>query len=501
MGLSVLAVRKLLGPPATHPDLGETMKLSRREAIALAAAGAGAAALGGCNQAVSAAYNSAREPISPPNLGDSEPVSILNRFGFGPDSASVSRFKELGREQWIEEQLNPSEAIPAHLAARIGRLEIYHLGPWDLRDWKEDAVIAQMQQNAILRATYSPWQLQERMVDFWTNHFNIFTKKGLAVYRKPWDERNVIRRHALGKFPEMITASAKSTAMLLYLDQQNSTAAHPNENYARELLELHTLGVDGGYTQKDVMEVARCFTGWSEERGFLKKKGAFVFRPEIHDSGSKTVLGQRIPAGQGIEDGEAVIGIVALHPATANHITRKLCGYFLGDEHHSVQPQLAKVFIESAGDIKSVMRLILAEFPSGAGPVLKRPFDYVVSALRATDAATDAGGPIQSALSGMGQPLYLWPMPDGFPVETAAWTSSLLGRWNFASTLAKNGFGGTRADFERMRDGRTAVDGTAIVFRRPSDSDDLSGLAKAASRKDLAGQVALALASPEFQWR
>lgn len=477
------------------------MRLSRRESLALAATGAGAVALSGCNPAANLVYESSREPIAPPDPNDHEAVAFLNRFGFGPGMGSIERFARLGREAWVEEQLNPQEALPTHLTARIGRLEIYHLGPWDLRDWKEEAVIAQMQQNAVLRATYSPWQLEERMVDFWTNHFNIFTKKGLAVYRKPWDERNVIRRHALGRFPDMVMASAKSTAMLLYLDQQNSTSAHPNENYARELLELHTLGVDGGYTQRDVMEVARCFTGWSEERGFLQKKGAFAFRAEIHDSGAKSVLGRTIPAGGGIEDGEEVVRIVSLHPSTARHITSKLCAYFLGDPNHRVQPELAKVFIDSEGDLKAVMRLVLAEFPSSSLPVLKRPLDFVVSALRATDAATDGAEPLQSALASMGQPLYLWPMPDGFPVESEAWTSSLLGRWNFASGLAHNRFKGTHIDPKVLRNRREAIDGTAIVFRRPSDSKDLSGLAKIAASTDLSGQVALALASPEFQWR
>lgn len=477
------------------------MKLSRREAIALAGVTAGAAALTGCNTVANYTYGVTREPIIPPDPKDNEAVAMLNRFGFGPNNDSIKELHQLGRKEWIERQLNPSEKLPAHLVARLERLEINHLGPWDLRDWKEDAIIAQMQQASILRATYSPWQLQERMVDFWTNHFNIFAKKGLAVYRKPWDERNVIRQHALGKFPEMIMASAKSTAMLLYLDQQNSTASHPNENYGRELLELHTLGVNGGYNQQDVMEVARCFTGWSEERGFLKKKGAFLFIPEIHDKKEKTVLGHKIPAGRGVEDGEDVVKIVSLHPGTANHITSKLCEYFLGNKNHPIQPKLAEEFISSEGDIKSVMRLILNTYPNGQQPVIKRPLDFIVSALRSTDAATDAAGPVQQALANMGQPLYLWPMPDGFPTETSAWTSSLLARWNFVSRLTSNDFKGTKIDPNRMIKNDENLDGVAIAFRRPATSQDLKQLSKSISHPDLAAQIALALSSPEFQWR
>ncbi|MFM9873957.1 MAG: DUF1800 domain-containing protein [Fimbriimonadaceae bacterium] len=477
------------------------MKLSRREALVLAGATAGATALNGCNRVANISYNIAREPIIPPDPKDNEAVAMLNRFGFGPNNDSVKEFNTLGREAWIKNQLNPSDKLPNHLVARLERLEINHLGPWDLRDWKEDAIIAQMQQSSILRATYSPWQLQERMVDFWTNHFNIFAKKGLSVYRKPWDERNVIRAHALGKFPEMIMASAKSTAMLLYLDQQNSTAAHPNENYGRELLELHTLGVKGGYTQQDVMEVARCFTGWSEERGFLKKKGAFLFINEIHDRKEKTVLGHKIPAGRGVEDGEDVVRIVSLHPSTANHITSKLCQYFLGNINHPIQPQLTEIFLKTEGDIKEVMREILNTFPLKTQPVLKRPLDFIVSALRSTDAATDAAGPIQNSLASMGQPLYLWPMPDGFPVETEAWTSSLLARWNFASQLTKNGYGGTSIDPMRLVQSKKSMGGVEIAFRRPQASRDLNQLSNSVTHDSLLAQIALALSSPEFQWR
>lgn len=477
------------------------MKLSRREALTLAGTAVGAATLTGCNSVANLTYNVAREPVIPPDPKDNEAVAMLNRFGFGPNNESIKNYNDQGREAWIEEQLNPREELPAHLTARIGRLEIYHLGPWDLRDWKEDAIIAQMQQNAILRATYSPWQLEERMVDFWTNHFNIFAKKGLAVYRKPFDERSVIRKHALGKFPDMIMASAKSTAMLLYLDQQSSTAAHPNENYARELMELHTLGVNGGYTQKDVMEVARCFTGWSEERGFLQKKGAFLFIDEIHDKGEKIVLGKKIPAGQGIEDGEKVVQIVALHPNTANYITGKLCHYFLGRKDHVAQPSLANTFLKTGGDIKEVMRELIGHFPQSADPVLKRPLDFMVSALRSVDAATDAGLPVQQALASMGQPLYLWPMPDGFPVEPEAWTSSLLARWNFASRLSSNGLKGTKTDPKRLIESDKSLSGTAVAFRRADSDSDLNGLQRAIQSNDLKTQLALALASPEFQWR
>lgn len=477
------------------------MSLTRREVIGISAASLGAIALTGCNRAANIAYEATRVPINPPSPQDDIAVATLNRFGFGPNSSDLEQFNSTSQNAWFENQLAPTDEEPTHLVTRLERLEINHLGPWDLRDWKEEAIIAQMQQAAILRATYSPWQLRERMVDFWTNHFNIYAKKGLSVYRKPWDERNVIRKNALGNFPDMIMASAKSTAMLLYLDQQASTAAHPNENYARELLELHTLGVDGGYTQTDVMEAARCFTGWSEERGFLRKKGAFLFIDEIHDKGEKIVLGTKIPAGGGITDGEAVVRLAALHPSTANHITRKLCDYFLGDPNHSCQPELAATFLKTEGNIPALLRIIHREFPSSTKPVIKRPLDYVVSALRATDAATDAGLPVQNLLAEMGQPLYLWPMPDGFPTEATAWTSSLLPRWNFASRLTANELDNTNIDPIKTAENLPVPTGVAVAFRREPSSSNLQNLNQILKSKPLPMQIALALASPEYQWR
>jgi hypothetical protein len=477
------------------------MKLTRREALGFTAAGIGTIALTGCNRAADAAYEATRSPIAPPLPQDDIAVATLNRFGFGPNSADLEQFNQSTPQAWFDSQLNPTDDEPTHLVTRLERLEINHLGPWDLRDWKEEAIIAQMQQAAILRATYSPWQLRERMVDFWTNHFNIYAKKGLAVYRKPWDERNVIRKHALGNFPDMIMASAKSTAMLLYLDQQASTAAHPNENYARELLELHTLGVEGGYTQKDVMEAARCFTGWSEERGFLKKKGAFLFIDEIHDKEEKVVLGIKIPAGGDISDGETVVRLAALHPSTARHITRKLCDYFLGDPDHKCQAEMAETFLKTDGNIPALLRIIHREFPTSTEPVIKRPLDFIVSALRATDAATDAGLPVQNLLAEMGQPLYLWPMPDGFPTEPTAWTASLLPRWNFASRLTNGGLDNTNIDPKRTAENLPVPSGVAIAFRRDPSSNQLKNLNQILKSKPLPMQIALALASPEYQWR
>jgi len=410
--------------------------------------------------------------------------------------------RKAGLDEWFQAQLKP-EGEPLSLGMSLRRLEIFHFTPYELRDVGEELVIRQMQQAAILRAVYSPWQLRERLVDFWTNHFNIFARKGLAAYRKPTDEREVVRKHALGKFPDMLMASARSTAMLVYLDQQASHRAQPNENYARELMELHTLGVSGGYSQTDVMEVARCFTGWSEERRFLRPRGSFRFIPELHDDGEKTVLGHRIPAGGGEADGKRVVEILAKHPGTAKFVSRKLTRYFLGDGHEDVARQVAATYMRTDGDISAMMQTIF-EAGSNASPSrhFKRPFDYIVSAIRATASDTDGGPGIQSHLARMGQPLYQWPMPDGYPDQTEAWTGSLLARWNFAFDLAHGRIPGTQADARRLRTLFADADDRVAVFQRPLESDVVASHGSAIKELEKPeDRIAVLLSSPEFQYR
>ena len=473
------------------------MTLSRREALA---ALAGAGLLVGCSRVAETARNLERAPMPLPTREDDLAVATLNRFGFGPSRQSLAQFRDLGPEQWWQIQLNPTDEEPDHLTWMISRMETQHLSAYELRDFKEEVVLFQMQQAAILRATYSPWQLRERMVDFWTNHFNINARKGIATFRKPQDEKEVSRAHALGKFPQMVMASAKSTAMLVYLDQQNSNETTPNENYARELLELHTLGVEGGYTQQDVMEVARCFTGWTEERGLLRAKGRFLFREDLHDDGEKIVLGTRIPAGGGVRDGERVVSLVSRHPATAKHVGGKLGRFFLGDDvSPKVLAKIEKTFLDTEGDIPAVMTVIHGAFPAESGPVMKRPFDYMVSAMRALDASTDAAKPVQDALSAMGQPLYQWPMPDGYPVEAPAWTGSLMGRWKFADALAHNRLQGTSVDLAKLTSELAGHAGyIAATHHAVSAGNEVANLLDS---HELAAQVALALSAPEMQWR
>ncbi len=327
----------------------------------------------------------------------------------------------------------------------------------------------ELQMSRILRAVYSERQLQEVMIDFWTNHFNVYAAKGADRWLLTSYDRDTIRPHTLGKFYDLLLADAQSPAMLFYLDnfqsvspnaqlpqqrpgaqrgpigalmrirnpilmsnnprqqapQQTQQRRGINENYARELMELHTLGVDGGYTQKDVQEVARCFTGWTifQPRGggaaasalmgrdARDNAGKFIFRPGVHDNGEKIVLGHKIPAGGGLRDGLMVLDIVAHHPATAKFIAAKLVRRFVSDEPPpALVDRVAQTFLKTDGDIREVLKAIFfsPEFNSTEAyrAKIKRPFELAISAVRTLGAETNGGPQFHQWIARMGQPLY-----------------------------------------------------------------------------------------------
>ncbi|HWN10247.1 MAG TPA: DUF1800 domain-containing protein [Pyrinomonadaceae bacterium] len=370
---------------------------------------------------------------------------------------------------------------------------------------------AQLQASRILRAVYSERQLQEVMVDFWTNHFNVFAGKGADRWLLISYDRDTIRPNAMGKFSELLSATAQSPAMLFYLDNFQSVSpdaqagqrmqrgqgrralqqtgmpqlpANPqgrrrgiNENYARELMELHTLGVDGGYTQKDVQEVARCFTGWTilAPRGgaavaqaarngaraerLRENAGKFFFNPRVHDDGEKIVLGQKIPAGGGFKDGLMVLDILARHPATAKFVATKLGRYFVSDEPPSaLVNRVAAAFTRSNGDIRETLRAIFTspEFnsPEAYRAKVKRPFELAISALRTLGAETNGGPQLHQWIARMGEPLYGFQTPNGYSDTAESWvnTGGLLERLNFGLSLASNRIPGTRVDLKRFVD-------------------------------------------------
>jgi uncharacterized protein (DUF1800 family) len=479
------------------------MESSRRDLLMMGGAALAAGLASGCAQ-VARRLPGRDIPASleAPSGDVDSTTRLINRAGFGPMPGQVAEVKALGHDAWVDQQLERKLGEDMRLQAQLMRLDVLRIDGMELRDVPEDTMVHQFNQALLLRATYSGDQLFERMVDFWGNHFNIYARKGITAYRKARDERDVIRKHALGSFPDMLRASAKSPAMLAYLDNQFSKKEAPNENYARELMELHSLGVHGGYTQKDVREVARCFTGWSIEKRFLRPKGTFLFEEEKHDRGAKEVLGHVIPAGGGVQDGERVLEILALHRQTARFVSGKMCRHFLGDSESPVRARLEKIYLETKGQVKPMLReLLLSDELLSGRPVAKRPLDYLVSALRAVGAESDCGPGLQQHLVKMGQSLYEWPMPDGYPDGAQPWTGSLLARWNFAFALCEGSIPGTDVRLKELAERTGQRDVTASVHEVIHSSEAVPKLIAQHSDNDYAKAAALMLSAPGFQWR
>ena len=452
--------------------------------------------------------------LTPPHDGKIDPVShALNRLTFGPGPGDHARVSAMGVGAFIEEQLAPEkidDPLCDRVTARFSDMWNEPLG--EQYDADPEALPPVLRRVTLLRAVYSERQLFEVMCEFWSDHFNIDPGKGDCRWTKPTDDADVIRKHALGNFRELLRASALSPAMLWYLDGRANVKRKPdekpNENYARELMELHTLGVHGGYSQEDVMEVARCLTGWTirarKDDGFAKAlispqtdHFAVFFRPEAHDDGAKRVLGTDIPAGLGKGDLGRVIEIVCGHASTAQFIARKLCVRFIADDPPaSAVSAVASAFSTSEGDIRTTLRALFAtaEFASGTGVKFKRPFHFIVSALRATNASTTADRPLLSYLERMGQMPFRWPTPDGYPATAQHWRSTLLWRWNFALALANNQIGGTsiaRAHLQARIGSDVGLMAT-LLGRQPRAEESDAWLKSGDG-------LALLLASPAFQ--
>jgi uncharacterized protein (DUF1800 family) len=355
-------------------------------------------------------------------------------------------------------------ALPAGV-----RQALFTIAPPDLRrrlqlvNGPAQVVAQDLMENKLLRAVYSNRQLEEILADFWFNHFNVFLDKGADHYLVTEYERDAIRPHVLGKFRDLLEATAKSPAMLFYLDNWQSVgpnAPQPrnqknrrglNENYGRELMELHTLGVDGGYTQKDVTEVARCFTGWTILQPQMG--GKFAFNPRVHDNGEKVVLGITIPAGGGVEDGEKVLDILARRPATAHFISQKLAMRFVADEPPAaLVDRMAATFQKTDGDIRSVLQTMFdsKEFWSEGAyrSKMKSPLEMVASAVRAVNGDVDYALPLANQVAQLGEPLYRKVEPTGYSNSSREWMNSagLLARMNFALQLANDKVPGVKVE-------------------------------------------------------
>ncbi|MFN7982560.1 MAG: DUF1800 domain-containing protein [Vicinamibacterales bacterium] len=506
-------------------------------------------------------------------------LHVLNRITFGPRPGDVARVQQMGVDRFIDEQLHPERLPDSPMQDRLASLDTLVMSSRDIAERFEipamQAQLARQQQagrastepakpavdqaqqlranlpmlelsqQRVLRAVYSDRQLEEVLTDFWFNHFNVDARKGPTRYMLTEYERDVIRPHVLGHFRDLLGATAKSPAMLFYLDNWMSAdpnGPHPdraradaaglgarlrerrdqlgarpqvrprvqapapngnaalrrptglNENYGRELLELHTLGVDGGYTQKDVTEVARAFTGWTIQNPRLG--GGYRFAANLHDDGEKRVLGHVIPAGGGERDGEDVLDIVANHPSTARFISTKLARRFVSDTPPSaLVDRMAATFTKTHGDLREVMRTLLTsrEFLSKdiERVKVKNPFEFVVSSLRATGADVNNALPTVRAIGQLGMPLYQCQPPTGYKDSADTWvnTGALVNRMNVALTLASGRLPG-------------------VKLSAPPSADSILGLALSESTRSTMARattneqsLALALGSPEFQRR
>jgi uncharacterized protein (DUF1800 family) len=498
-------------------------------------------------------------------------AQLLSRFTYGQRPGDVEKVVALGLDRWFEQQLAgnlPDPQVAARLrsypALAMSNEEVFHRyptngmilaemrqegllpgkkagaaaasppgadnpGDLDRDEIKQKArvfarekgyrpereLLGQVMTQKLVRAVYSENQLTEVMTDFWFNHFNVsLTNNKVRPYLLSY-ERDAIRPNVLGPFRDLLEATARHPAMLVYLDNAQSSAARNaettmademerlprrrpgrlgqagaggkgkkerglNENYARELMELHTLGVDGGYSQKDVVEVARAFTGWSvlpygpgrqqaENRlarvqrvgglGF-KEQGDFLFRADIHDSGVKVVLGQTLPARRGIEDGEQVLDILASQKATARHLATQIAARFVADQPPpALVDRLAAVYLQNQGDIRQVLRALVASpelwSPEARGVKIKSPFELAASAIRAVHG--DLRDPRETLqwVAKIGQPLYAYQAPTGYPDRAESWvnTGSLLNRMNFGLQLASGRVRGVNVDLAALSGG------------------------------------------------
>jgi len=401
-------------------------------------------------------------PLAP----EQQAVHVLNRLAFGPRPGDVERVRRMGVQQYIDEQLHP-EAIPlpAGLSARLDALETVRrsagaaLGDYlalrkEVRNEEEGAkqrrrieqgrAAREEAEARLLRAIDSPRQLEEVMVDFWYNHFNVYAGKGVDRALVASYERDAIRPHALGSFRSLLGATAKHPAMLFYLDNAKGKAQALNENYARELMELHTLGVDGGYTQRDVTELARMLTGWTYDQRRLVRDGeTFRFDAGRHDKGGKTWLGHEIAPGGQLE-GEYALDVLAMHPATARHVSFQLAQYFVSDAPPpALVERMRQAWLASGGDIRTVLKTMFAsaEFmdDTALGAKFKTPYRFVVSAARASSAPLVNVAPLANAMSQLGMPLYGCQTPDGYKNTQDAWLNpdALTRRIAFATALAQ----------------------------------------------------------------
>jgi uncharacterized protein (DUF1800 family) len=419
---------------------------------------------------------------------------LLSRATYGVRPQDLAEVRRVGIERWLDQQLEPAPkpAVadtpaapnPTSPAATLSGAVVMRNGAQQqpvmmVRVGDVTQNINTLVFSKLDRAVKSERQLEEVMTDFWFNHFNVDFNKNIFVRYAIVDyEQNAIRRHVFGRFEDMLRATAHHAAMMIYLDNAQSVApsaaARPaapnrptpglNENYARELLELHTLGVNGGYTQQDVIEVARALTGWGiynttapvqvGNNTAQQIRGVeFRYFPDHHDAGSKLVLGRALPAGRGMEEGDEILTMLAQHPATAQHIATKLVRHFVADDPPAeLVDHLAHVFRSTGGDLRAVTRALFTseEFydPRHYRTKVKRPFEFVASVLRVSGATVQSSTALVTQLRGFGHLPYSEPAPTGYPTTADAWLSAgaMMGRVRYALDAAHQRVPNVRID-------------------------------------------------------
>ena len=369
---------------------------------------------------------------------------LVSRTTFGIDAAEAQRALDLGYDGYLEYQLAHDAIDDRALDGALASLTTLNQSPLErLRalEAEDFTGILEFYAATLLRGAYSKRQLYERMVEFWSDHFNIFFESEAQQILKPADDAEVIRPNALGAFPALLDASMRSPAMLIYLDNASSFVGAPNENYARELMELHTLGVDN-FSQEDVKEVARALTGWSIAfDANVSDFGTFRFYPQLHDYGAKRILGQVFTAGRGMAEGEALVDLLtrdpSLAPVTARHVGRKLAVHFWGyDPPDALVTEIVEAYLDADGDIKAMLRVVLREdWLLQAPPKLKRPYHFALSALRARPSEIRDFQALAYIIQTMQHFPFQWAPPNGYPDSLEYWGNSLTPRWTYGVWL------------------------------------------------------------------
>ncbi len=456
---------------------------------------------------------------------DPKILHLINRLSFGPRPRDVERVQSIGVERYLQEQLNPNGSLPETLNQKLSQLKFQSMNPTQLaieygavlpaserQQKRKDSnqILAEAKQVKLLRAIDSPHQLEEVMTDFWFNHFNVASSKGIAKVWVGNYENTAIRPYVFGKFQDLLMAISKHPAMLHYLDNQSNSAANNpkakkglNENYARELMELHTLGVKGGYSQQDVTNLARILTGWGYQSYNAKQNNidtafTFQFNPKRHDFGTKVFLGKTI-TGSGEAEVIEAMSMLAKSPATAKHISYQLAQYFVKDDPPaSLVNKMQKRWLETDGDIRSVLNTLFhsSEFWSASKAKFKTPLQYVVSTVRVTSLEVKNPEPLARQLQQMGMPLYNCATPDGYSNTSSTWLSSnaLTQRLDYASTLSSGRLKLGASQQKPVPIDANLLSATISPFLTPATRDKI-----AKNQPNL--QATLMLGSPDFMYR